>query len=144
MLNCALGQPSASEPTLLTDSIVVGCFILSKSIRNLFSSVQQADKSCVACPVTLNIIKTVFDLYEYCMDQCNKSSLSIRPSIVPGKNLKVEHYAQTVQPTVCMPAVLIGTIDYLKPLSVILTLARGQKVSAKQNLLASFSRTLFS
>ena len=44
-----------------------------------------------------------------------------------------------------LPAMHIGTIDFCHfiPLSLTLTLAGGHKVGAKQNLLASFSCTLY-
>ena len=48
-------------------------------------------------------------------------------------------------PNLFIPAMLIGTIDFnhFILLSLILTLPAGHKVIAKQNLLASFSTTLF-
>ena len=51
---------------------------------------------------------------------------------------------QTVQPNLFIPAMLIGTIDFYhsKHLSVTLILARGHKVSTKQNILTSFSQIL--
>ena len=62
-----------------------------------------------------------------------------------GKSFSVEHYMQTFKSDVVIHAMLIGTIDlhYHIPLSLTLTLAWGHKVSAMQNLIASFSRTLF-
>ena len=44
-----------------------------------------------------------------------------------------------------LPAMFLGTIDFnhFIPLSLTLTLPGGHKVSAKQNLLASFSCLLF-
>ena len=48
---------------------------------------------------------------------------------------------QTVQPNFVIPAMLTGTIDFYHfiLLSLTLTLPGGHKVSAKRNLLASFS-----
>ena len=58
------------------------------------------------------------------------------------KTFNVGHFMQTVQPNVFIPAMLLGTIDFYHciPLSLTLTLAEHHKVSAKQNLLTSFSR----
>ena len=68
--------------------------------------------------------------------------LGPRPSVMLVKDFNVERcirlYSQFFIPTM-----LIGTIDFYHfiPLSVILTMVGGHKVSAKQNLLASFSCT---
>ena len=61
------------------------------------------------------------------------------------QTFNIGHYMQTVQPIFFIPAMLIGTFDHYKfiLLSLTLTLPRGHKVSTKQNLLASFSPTLF-
>ena len=71
-------------------------------------------------------------------------------AILCGKNFDVVHYGQTFLPIFfffffCLPAVLIGTINFYHfiPLSVTLTLAGGHKVSNKQNLLVAISSTLF-
>ena len=70
--------------------------------------------------------------------------LIIRLAILSGRNFNIGHYTQTFQPNFFIPAMLIGTTDFyhIILLSVTLTLAWGCKVSTKQNLLASFSRTL--
>ena len=54
-------------------------------------------------------------------------------------------YTKTVQPTFFIPAMLVGSIDlyYFVPPSLTLTMSGGHKVSAKENLLVSFSCTLF-
>ena len=63
-----------------------------------------------------------------------------------GKNFNVGHYTQTFQPNFFTPAIHIGNIDFYHfiPLSLTLTLCGGHKVNTVQNLLASFSHTLFS
>ena len=75
------------------------------------------------------------------MDLCDESCSSGRPSCIS----KTLGYTQTVQPVLFIPAMLIGSIDFYHfiPLSLTLTLGGGHKISTKQNLLASFSRTLF-
>ena len=74
----------------------------------------------------------------------NGSCASGRPADSSGKNFYVGHYTQTFEPNLFIPAMLIGTVDFYHfiRLSLTLTLPRVRKVSAKQNLLASFSRTL--
>ena len=60
-----------------------------------------------------------------------------------GKHLNIGHYLQTVLPNVFMPAMLRGTIDFYDfvPLSMTWVLPGGHMISAKETLLASFSRT---
>ena len=80
------------------------------------------------------------------MDLCNESYLSSWLGVLRGKNFNFVHYMQTVKPIFFISAVLIGTIDFfyhLIPRSLTLTLPGGHKVSAKQNLLASFSLQAF-
>ena len=76
-----------------------------------------------------------------CTDQTSIYTL-IRKS---GKNFNIGHYTLTFPPVLFILTMLevIGTIDfyYFVSLSMILTLARGHKVIATQNLLASFART---
>ena len=62
--------------------------------------------------------------------------LAVRPSL-HGKNFNVRHCMQTFQ-----PYLLMDTIDFYPFILVSLTLTFGSHVSAKQNLLASFSCTL--
>ena len=68
------------------------------------------------------------------MNQCD---VFVQPAggcaVLCGKNLSVEHYIQTFQPNVFLPAMLIGTIDFYHfiPHSVTLTLTGGHKVSTK-------------
>ena len=59
------------------------------------------------------------------------------------KDLSIGHCKQTVLPKFFVPAMLIGTIDFCHfiSLSLTLTFLWGHRVSAKQNLLASFSWT---
>ena len=61
-------------------------------------------------------------------------------AVLHGKNVNAGHYAQAVQPTLFIPAMLIGIIDFYHfiPLSLTLTLPEGHKVSTKQNLLLHF------
>ena len=68
-----------------------------------------------------------------------------RPIFLCGKNFDVGYYTQNVLPNLFIPAMLIVTIDFYHfiPLSLTLTSPTCHKVSAKQNLLASFSHTLF-
>ena len=67
------------------------------------------------------------------------------PAVLHGKNFNIGHYMQTVQPKFLIPAMFIGTIGFYHfiPLSLILTLPGCHRVSAKQNLLASFSCRVF-
>ena len=60
-------------------------------------------------------------------------------AILHGKKFNGEHCMQTFQSNLFIPAKLIGTIVFyhFKPLSMILTLAGGHKVSRKRNQLAS-------
>ena len=91
----------------------------------------------------------VFNPYEYHMDLCNESCLTVwrasHPSVLRGKNFNVGHYTQTVQPNCFTPAMLIGTIDFFHsiPLSRTFTWPGFHNFRAKQNILASFSCTLF-
>ena len=96
-----------------------------------------------------HILIHIFYPYEYHMDLCSGSCLSVQPTVCPvimcGKNCNFGYYMQTFQPTFFVPAMLIGTIYFyhVRLLSLTLTLPGGHNVSAKQNLLASFSPTLF-
>ena len=68
----------------------------------------------------------------------------VRPAVFRGQKSNVGHYSiytQIVQPNLFILTMIIGTIDFyhLIPLSLILTLSEGHKVSEKQNLLTSFS-----
>ena len=79
------------------------------------------------------------------MDLCNEPGSSNLPAVFRGKNFNVGQYTQTVQPYLFMPTMLVSTIglyDFI-PLPLNLTFPGGHKVSAKENLLTSFSRTLF-
>ena len=80
---------------------------------------------------------------DICLGSCLFSRLASCLSILCGKN--VEHYTQTVQPNLFIPTVLKGTIDFyhFTWISLTWTLPGGDKVSAKQNPLGSFSGTLF-
>ena len=78
------------------------------------------------------------------MALCNESCSSGQLAVLRGKNFNVIHYTQTFQPNVFIPAQLIGTIDFYHFMPLSLTLSQGgHKVSAKQNLFASFSPTFF-
>ena len=89
----------------------------------------------------------VFDPQKYHRhkDLCKGLCSASWSPVLRGKQLNVRHYTQTVQPNSFLPSMLIGMIDFYHfiPLSLILTLPGDHKVSAKQNLLASLSRTLF-
>ena len=78
------------------------------------------------------------------MDKCFELCLCGWPAVLRGKSFSVGQYRQAVQPNFFLPAMLIGTIDFkhFVLLSLTLTLPGGLKVSAMQNLLASFSHTL--
>ena len=69
-----------------------------------------------------------------------------RPPVLRGKTFNIGHYTQTFQLKFFIPAMLIDSIDFynLIPLSMTLTVPGGHKVSAKQDLFASFSPTIFS
>ena len=72
-------------------------------------------------------------------------TIRVCPSILCGRKFNIGHYTQTLQPNLFIPAMLIGTIDFYQFILFSLTLALpgGHMVSAKQNLLASCSPTLF-
>ena len=87
------------------------------------------------------------------MDLCNELCLSgWLASPLHGKKINIGHYTQTLQTKFFIPAMLSSTFDFLHtchayrhhwlllviPLSLTLTLPGGHKVSAKQNLRASF------
>ena len=81
------------------------------------------------------------------MDLCSESCLFGGPAgglSCMAKTFNIGHYRQTVQPNFVIPAILVGTIDFYHgiPLLLTLTLPGGHKDSAKQDILASFSRTL--
>ena len=68
-----------------------------------------------------------------------------RLAVLRGKKtVNAGHYTQTVEPNFFIPAMLSSTIDlyHFLPLVMTLTWPGGHKVSAKQNLLASFSPAL--
>ena len=70
----------------------------------------------------------------------------VRPAIhLAWHNFNIGHYSKTFIPNCYTSAMLVDTIGFYHyiPLPLTLILARGCKVSAKQDLLASFSRTLF-
>ena len=84
------------------------------------------------------------------MDLCYQSCLFVQLAVhlsvfLTWQKLNIGHNPQSTQPIFFIPAMLIGSTDFYHfiPLVVTLTLAGGLKVSAKQNLLASFSQTLF-
>ena len=62
-----------------------------------------------------------------------------------AKTLTLDTTCKPFNQIFVIPAVLIGNLDYyrFKPFSLTFTLPGGRKVNAKQNLLASFSCTLF-
>ena len=74
------------------------------------------------------------------MDLC---TLLCELAILHSKNFNVEHYMKTFQPNVFIHGMLIGTIGFCHFIPLLVTLARSCKVSTKQNLVASFSCTLF-
>ena len=73
----------------------------------------------------------------------SRVGLAGRPALLHGKTLDIE--CKLLSHILFIPAKLIGTIDFyiFIPLSLTLTLPGGHKISAKQNLLASVSCTLF-
>ena len=74
------------------------------------------------------------------------SVVSIHLSVdLSGKNFNFGHYTQIFQPDSFISAMLKGIIHlhHVTPASGTLTLAGGHKASISQNLLASFSNTLF-
>ena len=95
-----------------------------------------------------HILNLEFHLYYCCIFDlwvsCGFMLWVILVWLLLGKIVITGYYAQAFQLNYFMPAVLMGTIDlyHLTPLSLTLTLAGDHKVSAKQNMLASFSHTL--
>ena len=73
------------------------------------------------------------------------SPASRSASCLVWQKLNIRHIRQTVQSNFAIPTMLTGAIDFYHfiPLSLTLTLSRGHSITAKQNLLASFSPTLF-
>ena len=64
-------------------------------------------------------------------------------AILHGKKFNVGHYAQAFQPIFFISAMFICANDYhFIPFSLTLTLPGGHMVSAKQDIVASFFRTL--
>ena len=92
--------------------------------------------------VEVVVFAVIVDRYEHL---CHESSLSGCWAILRGKNFNILHYRQTVHSNFFIPVMLLDTIDFYHfiPLSLTLTLPGGHKVSAKQNLLASFSQNIF-
>ena len=82
---------------------------------------------------------------DVCIEWCLSSCLAGWPIILCDRNFIVGHYSQTFQPNLFILCVLLGSIDFYHfiPHSLTLTMAWSHKVSAKQNLLASFPPTLF-
>ena len=72
-------------------------------------------------------------LNQLCLSICLASPLAI----LHGKNFNIGHYMQILQPNFFIPAMVVGIVDFLhfRSLSVILALARGHKVSTKQNFI---------
>ena len=73
------------------------------------------------------------------MHQCNESCWSVclasQPAVLCSKNFDIGHYMQIFEPTLFIPAMLIGTIDFYHfiPPSLTMALPGGHKVS--KNLL---------
>ena len=95
--------------------------------------------------IDLNKSDYNFNSYESHMEKCNLLFSSGRSYVLRGNHFKVGHCAHTYQPTVFIPALLMGTIDiyHFILLSVTLPLARGHMFSVKQNLLGSLLCTFF-
>ena len=93
-------------------------------------------KGCVLCYA---FEYHVLLCYEFYMSR----QLSGWPSCVAKTSFG--HCRQFYQPNFFIPAMMIGTLGFYHfvPFSLTLTLAGDHKVCAKQNLLASFSGTLF-
>ena len=94
----------------------------------------------MACKAEL--VGFIFDPYECHMDLCNELCSSGQLACV-RKTLDITH--ELFNQSFFIPAMLTGTINFYHfiPLSLTLTLPEGHKVSAKQNLLASFSPTFY-
>ena len=71
------------------------------------------------------------------MNLCNESC----SSVLHPKTRTLDIYTQTVKPNLFIPAMPIGIIDFYHSILLSLTLPGGNKVSAKQNVLASFSHS---
>ena len=83
--------------------------------------------------------------YGYNMDLCSELCLTCLLVVLHGKNVNDGHYYANCSTRFFLPAMLVGTIDFYHfiPLPLALPLPSSHKVNAKQNLLASFSPTLF-
>ena len=70
--------------------------------------------------------------------------ISVRQSILCGKNFDIGHYTQSFKPNSFTSAMHVGPIGHCHfvPLSVNIALVRGHKISRMQNLLILFSCTL--
>ena len=82
---------------------------------------------------------------DLCNQSCSSSHLADGLAVFLNKKLNAGHHVQSVQPNLFIPAMLIGLFDFYHfiTFSVILALAGGHKVSARQNLLDSFPCTFF-
>ena len=86
----------------------------------------------------------LFDSYEehsdLCKQMCLPGWLASQPVILLGRNFDSGHNLQTFETSFLIPAMLLGTTDlyYFISLSVALTLAEGQKVIRKKDLLVHF------
>ena len=98
----------------------------------------------IGCSAVL-VFWAIWILYgsEYCVDQCNKSCLSIR-LVLCCKKCSVWHYMQTVRPIFFTPAMLIGITDiyHFILFSLTLTLLGCHKISVKQTYWLHISHTL--
>ena len=98
-----------------------------------------ANTSCSVCDNIIPVIIISFLIHMNIMDVL--SVVFVQLAVLHEENFNVGQYALIFQPSFFIPAMLKGTIDiyHFILLSVTMTLIGGQKVSRKQNLLASFS-----
>ena len=133
---------------------LVCVFFILKGVK--WRSVGLVFGSSILKWVLLHSVRLLFvrfiDPHEYHL--CSESCSSVRPSgqmagpptsrpscITTTLMLDITHKLSTI---IFIPLILIGTVDlyHFIPLSVTLTFVAGHKVSTKQDLLATFSRTL--
>ena len=99
---------------------------------------------CSADRPDVHLASSVSMIHWHVAGMLNKQPIS-KQNALRGKTFNVGHYAHFFNQFIFIFAMLIGTKDFCHfiLLSLILTLPGGHKVSAKQNTLASFSRTCF-
>ena len=112
------------------------------SLVHLFFAFQTCCSRVLALYLFFTFLVNTSDIWNCVIIRWDGHCPSVRPFVVlRSKICNVEHYIKTFHPNSFMHAMLIGAISFYHFIShsVTLPLARGHKVSKKQNLLASFS-----